>query len=236
MHFHPLLVMLESKLITAFVLCFFIWVAICIRVKKDSKETSTRSVMCIFGSGGHTTEMILLIEKLGSLPQLGPYHFVLSHSDETSISKIKTSNLSLLNKSNIDWRTVHRSREVRQSWFTTIFTTLVALIQSFDLVCKTLPSVIICNGPGTCVPICFSAVFLRLLLLPVRRYHPSIVFVESFCRVQRLSLSGRLLYPIADKFVVQWPQLLSKAPKAICLSDVSALNVMMESEPKGKQT
>jgi beta-1,4-N-acetylglucosaminyltransferase len=219
----------EGISIAVVVLVLFFWVGVCCRVKKDSK-TSTRSVMCIFGSGGHTTEMILLIKNLGSLPQFGPFHFVLSHSDETSVSKIKTSNLSVLEKSNIDWHIVHRSREVRQSWFSTIFTTLLALFQSFDLVCKTLPSVIICNGPGTCVPICFSAFILRLLLLPVRRYRPSIVFVESFCRVQRLSLTGKLLYPIADKFIVQWPQLLSKKtyPRAICLSDASFLSSMIE--------
>lgn len=179
------------------------------------------SYLIIIIIGGHTTEMLLLIKNLASLPQFGPYYFVLSHSDETSASKIKTSNLPILEDSiNISWHTVHRSREVRQSWFTTVFTTLTALVQSFDLVCRTLPSVIICNGPGTCVPICYSAYFLKLLLLPVQRYSPSIVFVESFCRVQHLSLTGRLLYPIADKFIVQWPQLLAdkRYPRAISLS------------------
>ena len=34
-----------------------------------------------------------------------------------------------------------------------------------------------------------------------------IVFCESFCRVKHLSLTGKLLYPIADRFVVQWPEL-----------------------------
>jgi len=34
-----------------------------------------------------------------------------------------------------------------------------------------------------------------------------IVFVESFCRSQSLSLSGRLLYPFVDRFVVHWDEL-----------------------------
>lgn len=41
-----------------------------------------------------------------------------------------------------------------------------------------------------------------------------ILFVESFCRVQTLSLTGRLVYPIADRFVVQWKGLCAKYLRA----------------------
>jgi beta-1,4-N-acetylglucosaminyltransferase len=33
-----------------------------------------------------------------------------------------------------------------------------------------------------------------------------LVFVESLTRVHGLSLSGRLVYPLADAVFVQWPQ------------------------------
>lgn len=36
------------------------------------------------------------------------------------------------------------------------------------------------------------------------------IYIESFCRVDNLSITGRLIYPIADQFWVQWPQLLKK--------------------------
>jgi beta-1,4-N-acetylglucosaminyltransferase len=32
-----------------------------------------------------------------------------------------------------------------------------------------------------------------------------IIYVESFTRVKSLSLSGKLLRPFVDRFVVQWP-------------------------------
>jgi beta-1,4-N-acetylglucosaminyltransferase len=41
-----------------------------------------------------------------------------------------------------------------------------------------------------------------------------IVYVESIARVETLSLSGRLLYRTADHFLVQWPQLQAKYPRA----------------------
>ena len=39
----------------------------------------------------------------------------------------------------------------------------------------------------------------------------NIVFIESFCRVKSLSLTGRILYAlgIVDLFLVHWPELLS---------------------------
>jgi beta-1,4-N-acetylglucosaminyltransferase len=35
------------------------------------------------------------------------------------------------------------------------------------------------------------------------------LFIESWCRVESLSLTGRLVYPVADAFWVQWPALLA---------------------------
>jgi beta-1,4-N-acetylglucosaminyltransferase len=43
------------------------------------------------------------------------------------------------------------------------------------------------------------------------------IFIESWCRVENLSRTGRLAYPVADVFWVQWPQLLACCgAKATC--------------------
>lgn len=42
-----------------------------------------------------------------------------------------------------------------------------------------------------------------------------IIYIESFARVDDQSLTGRLVYSISDLFIVQWPELLKKYPKAI---------------------
>ena len=36
------------------------------------------------------------------------------------------------------------------------------------------------------------------------------IFIESWCRVEDLSITGRLVYRVSDQFGVQWPQLLNK--------------------------
>jgi len=52
---------------------------------------------------------------------------------------------------------------------------------------------------------------LRLWCFDVRGAHTQgklrTVYVESWARVKKLSLSGVLLERVVDRFVVQWPQL-----------------------------
>lgn len=93
-------------------------------------------------------------------------------------------------------------------------------------VCVTLPGNLItqfpvffqvlCNGPGTCVPLCAAGLLLGILGMK----KVLIVYVESICRVQTLSLTGRILYPVSDYFFVQWPTLRDKYPKSIFLGRI----------------
>jgi beta-1,4-N-acetylglucosaminyltransferase len=41
-----------------------------------------------------------------------------------------------------------------------------------------------------------------------------IIYIESFARVETLSLTGKLLYPFVDRFLVQWPELSKKLGQA----------------------
>jgi UDP-N-acetylglucosamine:LPS N-acetylglucosamine transferase len=58
------------------------------------------------------------------------------------------------------------------------------------------PEAILSTGAGLAVPF-----FLVGKLLGIR-----LVYVESVTRTESVSLSGRLVYPLADRFFVQWPQ------------------------------
>ena len=59
------------------------------------------------------------------------------------------------------------------------------------------PDVIISTGAGLALP------FFLLGRLQRRR----LVYVESITRVEKLALTGRLVYPLADAFFVQWESL-----------------------------
>jgi len=106
---------------------------------------------------------------------------------------------------------VPRAREVGQSYVTSIGTTLKASAASLRAVWQVRPSLVLCNGPGTCVPIAVLALGLAALL----RRRTRVIYAESFACVAHLSLSGRILYPLVHGFAVEWPQLLKEYPRAV---------------------
>ncbi|XP_055962566.1 UDP-N-acetylglucosamine transferase subunit ALG14 homolog [Sorex fumeus] len=178
------------------------------------------SLLVVAGSGGHTTEILRL---LGSLSDAySPRHYVIADTDKMSIQKI---NEFEQNRANEDPSTrspkyyVHhipRSREVQQSWLSSVFTTLYSMWLSLPLTLRVKPDLVLCNGPGTCVPICISALLLGILGIK----KVIIVYVESICRVENLSLSGKILFHLSDYFIVQWPTLKEKYPKSVYLGRI----------------
>ncbi|KAG0064280.1 RNA helicase [Linnemannia elongata] len=138
--------------------------------------------------------------------------------------------------------TVHRiprSRHVHQSMLTTPFTLAKSLLVAMPLIkrltCLTKSeahpntgvgrplstdaagrsrrSVLLMNGPGTCLALALAVIGARMAGVPDDQT-PDLVFVESFARVKTLSLAGRLLYPLCDAFLVQWPGLVQRYPRA----------------------
>lgn len=177
-------------------------------------------LLIVAGSGGHTTEILRLVGSLSSA--YSPRHYVIAESDEMSAKKIHSLELTRAqNDSTTEHTEYHlhripRSREVRQSWLSSVFTTLYSMWFSFPLVHRIKPDLVLCNGPGTCVPICVSALLLGIVGIK----KVIIVYVESICRVETLSLSGKILWHLSDYFIVQWPALKEKYPKSVYLGRI----------------
>jgi beta-1,4-N-acetylglucosaminyltransferase len=162
--------------------------------------------MIVLGSGGHTTEMLHIVRNL-DFERYSPRYYVLANSDQTSVVKLTELEIEKERdpeKHNFEVATIYRSREVHQSYISSVFTTVRSILSSFPIVYKAKPDLILCNGPGTCVPICIVAFLYKLLWI---NSSCKIAFVESFCRVKSLSLSGKIIRWIADLFVVQWPDI-----------------------------
>ncbi|XP_076079108.1 UDP-N-acetylglucosamine transferase subunit ALG14-like isoform X1 [Mytilus galloprovincialis] len=175
----------------------------------EEKATRSTSMMIVIGSGGHTKEMLSLISFLGS--QYSPRYYIMANTDQMSNDKVREFESSKKNKENSQHKIyrIPRSREVRQSWFTSIWTTLVAIIYAFPLVFYINPGIILCNGPGTCIPLCFAGLLLKIFTFGKTQ----MIYVESICRVETLSLSAKLLYYIVDHMFVQWPSLQQQYPR-----------------------
>uniref|UniRef100_A0A8C8ZFC6 UDP-N-acetylglucosamine transferase subunit ALG14 n=1 Tax=Prolemur simus TaxID=1328070 RepID=A0A8C8ZFC6_PROSS len=187
---------------------------------QDVTPRQSLSLLVVAGSGGHTTEILRLLGSLSNA--YSPRHYIVADTDEMSANKINSFELDRADRdpSNMSTRyyihRIPRSREVQQSWFSTLLTTLRATWLSFPLILRLKPDLVLCNGPGTCVPICVSALLLGILGIK----KVIIVYVESICRVETLSLSGKILFHFSDYFIVQWPTLKEKYPKSVYLGRI----------------
>ncbi|OJD31001.1 glycosyltransferase family 1 protein [Diplodia corticola] len=118
--------------------------------------------------------------------------------------------------------TVPRARAIHQPLLTTPLSALRCLASCLSILHESSnsssgarsppPDLILANGPGTAVVVILAAVLLRFFDLNDARGTSRIrtVYVESWARVTRLSLSGRLLLPVVDRFVVQWEGLVGR--------------------------
>ncbi|KAK6151488.1 hypothetical protein DH2020_014123 [Rehmannia glutinosa] len=182
-----------------------------------SKPPGPLTTLIVLGSGGHTAEMLNLLAVM-QMDRFKPRYYIAAATDDMSLQKARVLEDSLIKKAEVEvvgtshFLQIYRSREVGQSYVTSVGTTLIALTHALWLMIKIRPQVILCNGPGTCIPLCVIAFFFKVLGI---RWS-SIFYVESIARVRRLSLSGLLLYKLrmVDQLFVQWPQLKSKYPRA----------------------
>jgi UDP-N-acetylglucosamine:LPS N-acetylglucosamine transferase len=76
--------------------------------------------------------------------------------------------------------------------------------QSLGVFLKERPKVVVSTGADTAIPFCVIA---RLL-------GKKVLFIESFCRIKEASLSGKIMYRLANLFLVQWKQNKKFFPRA----------------------
>lgn len=76
---------------------------------------------------------------------------------------------------------------------------------SLFLYIKIKPKYIVSTGTHTAVPICYIA----------KLFGTKIIFIETFANKNSKTLSGKLIYPIANLFIVQWEEMLKLYPKSV---------------------
>lgn len=211
-----------TVVICGFIISFLIYIG--------RRPIKPKMLMAVIGSGGHTAEMLTLVKTLTESTDTTKLNigetmikeivFVASNGDQLSLQKLHEQYPQLDDPQkeqhpfNYRLLTITRSRSVHQSYFSSVFTTLVSLFECFNMVLSLRPQMLLCNGPGVCIPLVFAA----RLLSP----NSLVIFVESFCRTQTLSLSGKIIYHLrlADHFLVQWPKLVEHYDRANYLGGV----------------
>ena len=221
-----------------------------------SKQHTTH-LLVVLGSGGHTAEMLNMLQRVPLLQTRYTYRtYIVSSGDAFSSLKAREFEDQLAkkcgDKHGMDERdyyimTVRRARRVHQSILTAPWSASLCLWDCLKVLqghhddqfgrrgkitpCS-YPDIILTNGPATGVCVVLSALILRFC--GISRTHRvgkreaidrddrswpysgdmRTIFIESWARVQTLSLSGKILLPIVDRFLVQWPSLEGKGGKA----------------------
>ncbi|OHT09280.1 hypothetical protein TRFO_21846 [Tritrichomonas foetus] len=170
---------------------------------KKRTENKPIDVLVVLGSGGHTGEMAPLVNALHKSENYKSFTFISANTDKLSQQH------PLIPKENATFKSIPRARNVGQSFFTSIFTTIYSFIAALPLMFLK-PQLLLVNGPGVCFPVVLSIFIGNVLGVT----NCSIVFVESICRVESLSLTGKMIYPICDMFFVHWPRLLPLKKRA----------------------
>ena len=88
------------------------------------------------------------------------------------------------------------------------------LIKNTFLAIKVLkrekPDVIISSGAAVAVPFFYIG----------KLFGAKTVYIEVFDRIDKPTVTGKLVYPVTDKFIVQWAEMKKVYPKAINLGSI----------------
>ncbi|KAI8872297.1 Alg14-domain-containing protein [Ramicandelaber brevisporus] len=199
------------------------------RAMRDiKKRTKPAKLVVVLGSGGHTSEMLQLLQNLDFVNKYAHRTYVVAENDELSMEKArafeaakpslmgseKKKSSSSSSSGNVsakaavegfdfEFRRVRRLRNVGESWYVVPHRLVLQFLADAWFLVRTRPDVVLCNGPGTSVPIALASYVPRALWIK----WISLMYVESAARVKTISLAGAMIYPIADRFFVQWPEL-----------------------------
>ena len=69
---------------------------------------------------------------------------------------------------------------------------------------KVKPQVIVTTGAGCVIP----------MFVLGKIFRKKLIFIETFSRTDSKTITGKICYPMADVFIVQWKVLLNLYPKA----------------------
>lgn len=149
-----------------------------------------KNVMFISSTGGHLNEMLQLKE----LFEKYDYYIVTEKTKSNLNLKNKYKNkVSFLVYGTKDYMLVYP--------FKLIYNTFKSLF----IYLKVHPDYIVTTGAHTAGPMCCIGKLLG----------SRIIYIETFANITTKTVTGKCLYPIADKFIVQWESMLKLYPEAV---------------------
>lgn len=166
-----------------------------------------KKIIYISSMGGHLKELLALKKSMKHFKS----YIVTEKTDATSFLKDlqKTKNNKSTNNCNNDndiffEEVYYLPYGTKKNIFKYFIIFLMMIFKSIYILLKIRPKVIVTTGTHTAVPICYIG----------KIFGVKIVYVETFANITTKTLAGKIIYPIADKFIVQWESMKKLYPKS----------------------
>ena len=146
--------------------------------------------ICLVGSSGGHLQHLLLLEK-----------FWIKH-DRHWVTFQKEDAISALKNESTTWCYYPTNRNI----VNLVKNTFLAI----NVLRKERPDVIISSGAAVAVPFFYLG----------KLFGAKLIYIEVFDRIDKPTMTGKMVYPIVDKFIVQWEEQKQVYPKAINLGSI----------------
>ncbi len=148
-----------------------------------------KKLLFISSTGGHLTELMQLKELFSKYP----YHIITEKTDSTKSYQEKY-------KGHVNYLVYGTKHHLLSYCFKFPYNCIKSLFLYF----KIRPTHIITTGAHTAVPMCYIG----------RLFGSKVIYIETLANIKTKTLSGKLVYPIANLFLVQWESMLNLYPRA----------------------
>ncbi|WP_289128229.1 PssD/Cps14F family polysaccharide biosynthesis glycosyltransferase [uncultured Clostridium sp.] len=81
---------------------------------------------------------------------------------------------------------------------------------AFKVLRKEKPDLIISSGAAVAIPFFYLG----------KLFGAKLIYIEVFDRIDKPTVTGKIVYPIVDKFIVEWEEMKRVYPKAINLGSI----------------
>ena len=87
---------------------------------------------------------------------------------------------------------------------------IINTLRALRILPKEKPNLIISSGAAAAVPFFWLG----------KLFGAKTIYIEVFDRIDTSTIAGKLCYPITDKFIVEWDEMLKVYPKAVNLGSI----------------
>ena len=147
-----------------------------------------KKVMFISSGGGHLEELL----QLESLFEKCDYRLVTEKTKTTAYLKEKYPKTSYL---------LYGTKDHLLPY---LFIFPMNILISFCLFLRYRPDAVVTTGTHTAVPMCYIA----------HLFGKKVVYIETLANAHSATKAGKMVYPFADKFIVQWESMKEVYPDA----------------------